>query len=146
MVKKLISIDPNEALLLESHPSVKEPLYIDSTHRAIDMLERFQTGKAHIAIVSNNSQKLLSQMRNNQTPSADCEPVGILTMENILEDILQEPIYDEEDLRKYSISSNASDGLEGGPSANPYIPSRHPQITAYQKKYNHHNLMIINRF
>ena len=112
LVKKLISTDPGEDLPLHNHSCIKEPLYIDSTHRAIDMLERFQTGKAHIAIVSRNTQKLISQMRNNQSPSADCAPLGILTMENILEDILQEPIYDEEDgTCKQSISSDVSDIL-----------------------------------
>ena len=146
LVKKLISIDPGEEQPLENHPSVKEPLYIDSSHRAIDMLERFQTGKAHIAIVSKNSQKLLEQMRNNQPPSPDCAPVGILTMENILEDILQEPIYDEEDLRKQSLSSNFSEEDHRTTFApHPYIPSRYPQLSVYQKKYSHNNMVIGRR-
>lgn len=139
LVKKLISVDPNEEQPLENHLAVKEPLYIDSSHRAIDMLERFQTGKAHIAIVSKNSQKLLTQMRNNESPSSDCAPVGILTMENILEDILQEPIYDEEDLRKQSISSSCTDDRHGHHT---YVPSR---LTAYQKKYSHHNVVMGRR-
>ena len=139
LVKKLISTDPGEDLPLHNHSCIKEPLYIDATHRAIDMLERFQTGKAHIAIVSRNTQKLLSQMRNNQSPSADCAPLGILTMENILEDILQEPIYDEEDLRKQSISSDVSDILRRPSAA--HVSSRHSYFTAYQKKYTHHNLV-----
>ena len=68
-------------------------------------------------------------------------------MENILEYILQEPIYDEEDLRKQSISSNHSDNdLRLMSNISPYVPARHSHIQASQKRYitSHNNNSIYN--
>merc|ERR1711871_942122 len=79
------------------HPAVREVVYVDSKNKAFDILDLFQTGRAHIAIVSNNSKKLLKQLKRNQDPTPDCAPCGILTLEDIIEDMLQEQIYDEED-------------------------------------------------
>ena len=67
------------------HPAVREVVYVDSKNKAFDILDLFQTGRAHIAIVSNNSKKLLKQLKRNQDPTPDCAPCGILTLEDIIE-------------------------------------------------------------
>ena len=67
------------------HSAVREVVYIDSKNKAFDILDLFQTGKAHIAIVSNNSKKLLKQLKRNENPTPDCAPCGILTLEDIIE-------------------------------------------------------------
>ena len=85
--------------LSEASYAIRKPLYIDSSSKVFDVLDLFQTGKAHLAVVSKNCEKLLRQMNEGMSPSEDCAPCGILTLEDILEHMLQEPIYDEEDYR-----------------------------------------------
>ena len=72
-------------VIIAGHPAVREVVYVDSENKAFDILDLFQTGKAHIAIVSNNSKKLLKQLKRNQNPTPDCAPRGILTLEDIIE-------------------------------------------------------------
>lgn len=92
-VKKLITVTPGDNILLKDSSAIHQPLYIDATNKVFDVLDLFQTGKAHIAIVSKNSKKLLKQMAANQSPSPDCAPCGILTLEDIIEYMIQEDIY-----------------------------------------------------
>ena len=94
--------------------SVRTPLYVESSQSLFEVLDMFQTGKAHIAIVSNDVTKLLNvYYANDKTPSPDCAPVGILTIEDIFKAILQDQIYDEDD-RERTTSANpvSNSGIE----------------------------------
>jgi len=105
-VKKLITCTPNSPLGTCS--AIRTPLYIDSSRSLFEVLDMFQTGKSHIAIVSHNVTKLLNVFyAADKSPSPDCAPCGILTIEDIIEAILQEQIYDEEDHTRNSISPTA---------------------------------------
>jgi ankyrin repeat/SOCS box protein 13/metal transporter CNNM len=55
---------------------------IDADHEAYEVLNMFQTGKSHIAAVKD----IYGQV------------VGVVTLEDIIEELIQEEIYDEEDL------------------------------------------------
>jgi CBS domain containing-hemolysin-like protein len=54
-----------------------------------DVLDVFQSGKSHLAIVSNNAEKLFHAISVDISPTSDCAPVGIITIEDIFEEILQ---------------------------------------------------------
>ncbi|CAG8532556.1 44588_t:CDS:2 [Gigaspora margarita] len=67
-------------------------LTVEASTSLVDILNSFQEGKCHMALVVKESN-----------------PIGIITLEDILEELIQEEIYDESDTTYKSISGlNAS--------------------------------------
>lgn len=111
LVKKLITEAGESGKLLKDSSAIRTPLYVDTKQSLFDVLNMFQTGKAHIAIVSENANRLEESLKANVTPDAVSIPVGVITMEDIFEAMLKEQIFDEEDIhsnRKLSTSAMSS--------------------------------------
>ena len=107
LVKKLIT--SKEGISLNECGSVRTPLYVESSQSLFEVLDMFQTGKAHIAVVSHDVTKLLNvYYANDRNPSPDCAPVGILTIEDIFKAILQDQIYDEDDRERTTAANPVS--------------------------------------
>ncbi|CAG8640569.1 2136_t:CDS:2 [Paraglomus brasilianum] len=73
--------------------TLRKPLYkfeiypvphVNADVPSFDMLNTFQEGRSHMAIV---------------TSTDDGKPIGIITLEDVLEELIQEEIYDETDVR-----------------------------------------------
>ncbi|KAI9596003.1 hypothetical protein BDF19DRAFT_384524 [Syncephalis fuscata] len=83
LIKSLIMLDPDDAtpvrdVNINHLPKVHKstPLY--------EMLDKFQEGSSHMAIVSNDADKKA--------------PLGIVTLEDVIEELIQEEIVDETDV------------------------------------------------
>jgi len=94
LVKSLLLIDPDEVRPISKlfihrmpHVTADTPLYT--------ILHIFQTAKIHMALVVNESDRLT--------------PLGIITLEDLMEELIQEEIEDEKDLRKSSTLSMDED-------------------------------------
>lgn len=94
---------------------MRDPVWIGPDHSLFDLLNEFQTGRTHMAFVkapetSVNPPALVQTTRHRSlfgglfgatqqptTSRARRTVLGILTLEDVLEQILTEPIYDEAD-------------------------------------------------
>lgn len=76
-------------------------------HRQMfDMLNEFQRGKSHIAIVTNNVEEAegnLSHIEERLYPGVKL--LGIITLEDVIEELIQEEISDEQDFAKLQLPS-----------------------------------------
>lgn len=82
LMKKLLLIEEN-VTIRNSGISLREPVEVPPVMPMLDLLEKFKEGRSHIAIVKENATV-----------------IGIITLENLFEEILKQDIYDEEDLDK----------------------------------------------
>ena len=111
LVKKLININPEKAIPLMSL-SLNDPLIVDINSSLLNVLKLFQSGHSHLALVSKNPDLLLQYYTKKETPTENCAPVGILTLEDIIEAMIQSQIFDEEDIEKSVNYASASLNLQ----------------------------------
>ncbi|CAG8571044.1 7630_t:CDS:2 [Acaulospora morrowiae] len=81
LVKSLVTYNPDEALPLKKFRINNIPKVAAETP-LFDILNIFREGRSHMAIVNKGK---------------DSKPIGIITLEDVLEELIQEEIYDESD-------------------------------------------------
>jgi len=81
LVKGLLFVNFESSPKIEDE-ELREMPTIKADSGAYEVLNMFQTGKSHMAAVCDNSKTI----------------IGIVTLEDIIEELIQEEIYDEEDL------------------------------------------------
>lgn len=96
LVKQLVLVNPDDGLPIRSLISKKKRNHkirvapaLECAERTLisDLLNEFQKGRSHMSIVYDDISK----------PSKDRKFIGIVTIEDIIEEILQEEIIDETD-------------------------------------------------
>ena len=76
---------------------LKEPLVVSPDTGMLEMLRLFQKAKTHLALVSEEPALALECLRKEQRPPHSARYLGIVTLEDVLERIIQEDIQDETD-------------------------------------------------
>ena len=96
LVKRLVKMSPKDCVPLQSLcQELQKPLVVSSSQSLLDVLTLFQQGQSHIALVSHNPSELQSFIAQNLPPSVNCEPIGIVTIADIFEAMIQSKIYDD---------------------------------------------------
>ncbi|KAJ7750777.1 hypothetical protein B0H16DRAFT_1549057 [Mycena metata] len=90
LIKKLLKYDPSSALPVSSFPLSIIPEAQPSIN-CFQALDYFQTGRAHLLLIS-------------RTPGKAGGAIGVITLEDIIEEILSEEIVDETDRYEDNVS------------------------------------------
>jgi metal transporter CNNM len=97
ITKHLIVINMNEERPLSTLPLLKPPCVSPKTN-LIDLVNLFQTGKrGHFALVCARPQVGEEALKKDKPLPTSAGLMGIITLEDVLEELLQEQIYDEND-------------------------------------------------
>lgn len=92
-VKDLIVLNPNDDLNLSTALLFfgKEPLRVDPELSLSEMLQRFKTSRSHLAIVQEAKE-------NENGLDSSYSVVGLITLEDVIEEIIRDEIIDESDV------------------------------------------------
>jgi CBS domain containing-hemolysin-like protein len=124
LVKTLVIINPNDKIAIESL-DLREPLVVRPTLGLLEMLNMFREGECHLALVSKDPMKALKSIKDGNRPMESASIVGMVTLEDVIEKMIQYEIVDETDVKpnKYPHHSCSSTLLYhnvGKSYSNPY--------------------------
>lgn len=98
LVKTLLCLNPQDKIQLKQIINSK---YIRAVHKVYDimplyeLLNIFQTGKSHLSIVYRSEGNLENIV---EEPNQESKILGIITLEDVIEELIQEEILDEKDV------------------------------------------------
>ncbi len=98
LVKRLIVLDPADRRPVRTLP-LRQPIVVSPTGSLLELINVFQEGRSHMAIVSSCPDLTRQALRTGKALEGRIAPIGIITLEDLFEEILQEEIYDEHDDR-----------------------------------------------
>lgn len=101
MVKKLIYVKPSKGkMLIETGVELRPPLVCSPNTLILDLLALFRGGKSHMAFVTQETEELGIAIRSKKDKPWNVNILGIITIEDILEELLKQEIFDEDDFDK----------------------------------------------
>lgn len=95
LVKTLIVVNPSDAVSIASGIPLKEPIFVRPNMCLLDLLNVFRISRCHLALVSDNPVLSLDGMRKRVHTNTHI--LGMVTLEDVIENMIQEDIIDETD-------------------------------------------------
>ena len=135
-IKQLINIDFNQNKSLKDLGiRLKLPLVISPNMTLIELLREFRKGKSHMAFITeqvellqaklglNRNNSVQFNLRYNETfaESKKIKILGIVTLEDVIEQIFNLEIMDEEDYEKSKRGKRIASNLRSGSKINKYF-------------------------
>ncbi|KAL8437554.1 hypothetical protein Efla_000417 [Eimeria flavescens] len=106
LVKSLICIDPGAGLTVgdvmktKAYRSYSRPLFVSPSINPYTLLNAFQESRCHLAFVTPDFLAYGEAWRDGRPPPPDATLLGIVTLEDVMEQLIQEEIMDEFDRKK----------------------------------------------
>ena len=91
----------------------RKPIVISPNVSLMNALHLFQKGLSHLALITNQVQEVYENLHNNQYQfdANNISILGIITIEDVLEELIQEDIYDEQDISFYNTTRFNNDQI-----------------------------------
>jgi len=96
LTKKMIILSPDGHTKVEDL-DITPLVLVNPEIPMLDLLNKFQADRCHIALVTSNPDAVRSAWDKNEVIPPDVHMMGIITLEDIIELLIQEDIYDEQD-------------------------------------------------
>ncbi|ETV71998.1 hypothetical protein H257_12808 [Aphanomyces astaci] len=98
LVKRLIVLNPAEEKPLKDL-ILRRPIVISPEHSCYSILNLFQEGRSHLALVTSQKEVVTGCWKANvDIDPSKVEILGVVTIEDVLEEIIMEEILDESDV------------------------------------------------
>jgi len=105
LVKKLLTTEYSIGLTL-ADLDMKAPVVLSPDDNLLTVLNKFQDGSSHLGIVSDHPEEAFQAIQARQHIPDAARPYLFLSLEDVIEELLKEQIYDEDDIEH---------GLRDGP-------------------------------
>ncbi|PFH31577.1 CBS domain-containing protein [Besnoitia besnoiti] len=138
LVKSLILIDPNAGVRIRdlmrgrAFRRLCTPLFIAPSVNPYQVLNEFQEGRCHLAFVTHDVAAYQQAWEQNVDVPATADLLGIVTLEDVIEELIQEEIMDEFDKRVEGMVPSTAHGLASASSCH----SRARGITPVRSRYH----------
>mmetsp|Transcript_147993 Transcript_147993/g.412231 ORF Transcript_147993/g.412231 Transcript_147993/m.412231 type:complete len:399 (-) Transcript_147993:484-1680(-) len=98
LVKKLLNVGFESRSRVDSILSaVKRPVVLHPQDNLLSTLNKFQAGTCHLAVISSDPESCMLALRNQVPIPLHARPSMFCSLEAVIEELLKEEIYDEED-------------------------------------------------
>eukprot|EP00922_Rhytidocystis_sp_ex-Travisia-forbesii_P064066 GHVS01095262.1.p1 GENE.GHVS01095262.1~~GHVS01095262.1.p1 ORF type:complete len:950 (+),score=201.49 GHVS01095262.1:219-2852(+) len=103
LVKSLITVDPSDGVPVSDmikNADVRRlcsPIFTSPDCNPYDLLNQFQEGRSHMAIVTSHVEAYQTAWRDNVNVDEHARVYGLVTLEDVIEELIQEDIWDEFD-------------------------------------------------
>jgi len=97
IVKKLIVVNPDDNRKLDSLHILRKPAVLSDTDTLLQILNHFQVGRSHVAILSSDPEAVKKAWAANTPIPVEARPTMFCTLEDVIEELLKEEIHDEDD-------------------------------------------------
>merc|ERR1712039_306666 len=134
LVKDFVVFDHDSGLTIKKIPKDREPkilkdmVCVSEDIKMLELLNEFQRHKKHIALVANDPKAVTDAWKADEEIPPDEHMAGIITLEDIMEKLLQEEIENEHDMLKDNNNLRHS----GSPDRSPALgPLRKPLANSF---------------
>merc|ERR1711972_935242 len=92
----MIVINPAEGLTVENL-EIRPMVLVTPDCPMLDLLNKFQADRCHIALIVSDPVKVQKAWDENEVVDPDIHMMGIVTLEDVIEELIQEETWDEQD-------------------------------------------------
>jgi len=96
LAKKMIIVSPDDGTKV-GDLDITPLVLVGPDIPMLDLLNKFQADRCHIALVTSSPDAVRAAWASNSVIPPDVHMMGIITLEDIIELLIQEDIYDEQD-------------------------------------------------